>query len=248
MSEAEYVRFKVPEENHCEESSAGEIMNVLSFSLYGSSPRYCVGMIRNAELAPKIYPGWKVWVFIDSTVLPDVTAKLVDLGCVLEGMTGDIPPMMQRFLIADNPAVDRFCIRDSDSRVGPEEARAVQEWIDDDTCFHFARAHPAHCRPINGGMWGATWHRPNWSAPEMVGMLKDYLANEGKAYQGNDADQHALAVKVWPWARSSCTQHSSVCLKAYPGSKPFPMAWPEGRFFGQVVSILPDGTEEFRKD
>lgn len=221
-------------------------MNVLSFSLWGSSPRYCTGMIRNAELAPKIYPGWKVWVFIDTIVPPDVTAKLVDLGCVLEGMIGDAPPMMQRFLIADNPAVDRFLVRDADSRIGPEEAAACQEWIAEDTILWTCRDHPAHCRPINGGLWGACWRRPNWHAPKMAGLIRDYLAGRGKTYGGSDHDQHFLCSYIWPWASVSCTQHSSVCLKAYPGSKPFPVAWPWPRFMGEVVNIRPDGTEEYR--
>jgi len=33
---------------------------VISYGLYGSSARYTVGVVRNAELAPAVYPGWKV--------------------------------------------------------------------------------------------------------------------------------------------------------------------------------------------
>ncbi len=32
-------------------------MRVVSFTLWGSAPRYTVGAVRNAELAPAVYPG-----------------------------------------------------------------------------------------------------------------------------------------------------------------------------------------------
>eukprot|EP00965_Chrysotila_dentata_P170871 5639765-Pleurochrysis_carterae.AAC.1 len=34
-------------------------VRVISYGLYGSSTRYTIGVIRNAELAPIVYPGWK---------------------------------------------------------------------------------------------------------------------------------------------------------------------------------------------
>ena len=33
---------------------------VISYGLYGSASRYTIGVLRNAELAPTVYPGWTV--------------------------------------------------------------------------------------------------------------------------------------------------------------------------------------------
>lgn len=221
-------------------------MNVISFSLYGDNPRYLQGALRNVELAKKYYPGWECVFSIPwENSLEPITGQLLANGGKIfrHLMTGEVPPMFWRFLVADNPNVDRFIVRDADSRIGPEEAAAVAEWIKDDTVLHTCRSHPAHCRPINGGMWGAMWRRPNWSAPSMSELIQDYLTNEGLTYTGHDHDQHFLCTKIWPWAKSSCTQHSSVCLEAYPGSKPFPMKWQWPRFMGEVYEIDAEGNE-----
>jgi hypothetical protein len=218
-------------------------MNALSFSLYGNAPKYNLGMIRNAELAPKVYPGWKVFVFIDPSVPPAITERLVDLGCVLAGEDMNVPPMMRRFLVADFPSVERFIVRDADSRISTMEADAVNEWIQEDTIIHTCRAHPAHCRPMNGGLWGAQWRRPNWAAPNMMDLIQTYLDMIAQSYHGHDPDQHFINQMIWDWGRISCTQHDSVCRHCFPGSKDFPTPWPKPRFMGEVWEIDADGNE-----
>ena len=48
----------------------------VSYSLYGSDPRYIDGIIENAELMPKIYPGWKMRVYYGK----DVPEKTLGFG------------------------------------------------------------------------------------------------------------------------------------------------------------------------
>ena len=48
--------------------SASNEVRIISYGLYGANPRYVVGVLRNAELAPLVYPGWKVRVYLDRTV------------------------------------------------------------------------------------------------------------------------------------------------------------------------------------
>jgi len=59
-----------------------------------------------------------------------------------------------RFCVPDLLGVDRFIVRDSDSRISKREEEAVEEWIKDDTILHIMRDHPHHGYPMNGGMWG----------------------------------------------------------------------------------------------
>ena len=33
---------------------------IISYGLYGDDARYTIGVLRNAQLAPVVYPGWKV--------------------------------------------------------------------------------------------------------------------------------------------------------------------------------------------
>ena len=230
-------------------------MKAISFSLYGPNEKYLRGLTRNIDLRREFYPGWHIFVFCDRANFHKLTGcadnqrgEYTSSGVTLLSLKENewCPSMMQRFLVADFEKVERFIIRDADSRLGAEEAAAVVEWINEDTILHTCRAHPAHCRPINGGLWGAMWHRNNWSAPPMAGLIRDYLDTHATLYRGHDMDQHFLAKMIWPWAQASCTQHASVCRGEYPGSKPFPVQWPWPRFMGEVVEVDSEGNESFR--
>jgi hypothetical protein len=46
-------------------------VRVIAYGLYGADARYTVGVLRNAQLAPLVYPGWKVRVYLELTRNPD---------------------------------------------------------------------------------------------------------------------------------------------------------------------------------
>lgn len=148
-------------------------------------------------------------------------------------------PMFWRFLPADDLDVERFLSRDCDSRIGPEEAAACAEWIAEDKILWTVRAHPAHGRPINGGMFGLQVQRENWRAPSFAQAMRGFLANKSDpgAY---GTDQEFLCTWLWQWAHVSATQHDAVTRQAYPRSKPFPVKWPWPRFMGEVFEICPE--------
>jgi hypothetical protein len=225
---------------------------VISFSLFGHHPKYVIGALKNAQLAAIHYPGWICRFYVSpSTALDDdffmtllqlramenVEALIVPLGHELE-----YSPMFWRFMAADDPEVERFLSRDCDSRIGPEEAAAVEEWIKDDTILHTCRSHPAHGRPINGGMFGVHVQRPTWRAPSFMHAIRGHLAKSPAPGAYND-DQEWLSTWLWGWSHGSATQHDAVTRGAYPGSKPFPVKWPWPRFMGEVIEIGPDGED-----
>lgn len=238
------------------------LRNVISFSVWGDSPKYLVGMIRNLELCARFYPGWDVQIYCDRNVRDWIreniqSADLGNLTWSMKWLADDhwCPRMMQRFLIADDPTVGRFICRDADSRIMQREVDAVNEWIVEDKVGHVMRDHPAHAQPMLGGLWGAQWRRDNWQAPNMEAMIRDYLSapegSERRPYRrGQYADdQNFLHLWVWPWLSYSCTQHDSVCRQAYSGAKPFPTprnTFP--RFCGEVWEVNPDGSEFPRDD
>ena len=49
---------------------------VISFSLWGDNPKYTIGAIKNAELAPFIYTGWEVWFYVANSVPHDIVSEL----------------------------------------------------------------------------------------------------------------------------------------------------------------------------
>jgi hypothetical protein len=221
---------------------------VISFSLWGAIPKYCLGSVRNARLALVHYPDWVCRFYVDYDTVPSGYLMMLSImpNVELFDMVPGIPRMMQRFLAGDDADVSRFISRDCDSRIGHEEAAAVNEWIAEDKILHTCRAHPAHARPINGGLFGLMTKRENWEAPNMKQLIKDFMAVNRVDPGTYSYDQSFLSISVWSYARISATQHDAVSRMAYPGSKPFPVKWQWPRFMGEVVEILEDGSEMFR--
>jgi hypothetical protein len=78
--------------------------------------------------------------------------------------------MSWRFLVASDPNIERYVIRDIDSRISRREKLAVDEWIASGKQFHVMRDHPSHSNnAMSGGMWGGTlsiYTLPTCSKPE----------------------------------------------------------------------------------
>jgi hypothetical protein len=97
---------------------------VISFALYGKSPKYNLGAMYNVEMAKVYFPGWKCRFYVTNDVLNLTINVLKDLGSEIEhippGM-GKMSGMFWRFLVADDPKVDRYIIRDVDSRMNARD-------------------------------------------------------------------------------------------------------------------------------
>lgn len=197
-------------------------MNYVSFSLFGSNPTYTTGCLKNALLMPQIYKGWTMTVYHDETVPKPVLNELKALGVDLRKNDLDIKnEMFARFLIADDPTMERFIVRDADSRIGPREKACVDEWVKSGLPFHSLRDHIFHTLPLGGGLWGAT-------KGAIKGNMKDLIVKSKMADRNYDrshsygADQMFLAFNIWPYAKRRCLQHDSCNRHIYPDSKPLP--------------------------
>jgi len=194
---------------------AGE-RRVISFGLYGAAPRYTDGMLRNVQLAPTWFPGWDVRVYADDSVPPAVLAQLRELGAEILtcDLRGGIGGMFCRFFVADDPTVDRYLIRDSDSRLNGRDRLAVEEWIESGKGVHALRDHPGHgSHHINGGMWGG-----------VKGAIKD-LRGQALAFgkfKHKWADMDFLDKVIWPQVKDDTLAHDSYTCEKFPGSRPFP--------------------------
>lgn len=130
---------------------------VISYSLYGTRVRYLDGALENPVLAKTIYPGWIVRYYIDKTVPAEIIKALdrMDNVEIVYAPEEIRAPMMWRFLVASDPSVDTFVVRDADSRISKREKFAVDEWMASGKKFHVMRDHPSHSLfPMSGGLWG----------------------------------------------------------------------------------------------
>lgn len=101
---------------------------VISFGLYGSKPKYTTGAVHNAQLAKVYFPGWVCRFYVTSDVPADVLKQLTELGAetraIPAGM-GYTSGMFWRFMVAGDPTVDRYIIRDTDSRLNARDRYVV---------------------------------------------------------------------------------------------------------------------------
>lgn len=216
---------------------------VISMSLWGSKTRYTYGALRNTQLWPIYFPGWTFRIYVEksradgSTSFPPVDVRLLlklkKLGAEIvfvDHYESLIPPMMWRFLVADDYSVDAFIVRDADCRLSDRDAAAVSDWLENSgSPFHCARDHPNHMEyAVLGGLWGGkpkemkkslnnSWHNM------MMGLRTDY-----------SQDMVFLNSHIWPIFKDQAICHDSFSCTKWPNSRPFPIARIGTEHLGQV--------------
>ncbi|XP_045216129.2 uncharacterized protein LOC123566252 [Mercenaria mercenaria] len=188
---------------------------VISYSLYGSDPRYTIGALENAFLVTRVYPGWQIWIYHDNSVPKSVLDTVCDqsiIKCIDMSSSMIKNKRSWRFLIASERNISRYIIRDIDSRLSFREKVAVNEWIYSGKKLHTMRDHPNQRYFINAGMWGGMGD----TYPNMENALYENMLNEEYT-----SDSDFLNAIVWPDIKCSVMQHDSVsCLRF--GGVPFP--------------------------
>jgi len=215
---------------------------LITFSLWGDDPKYCVGAIRNAELAWKVYPGWtcrfyiprgvpvtekKPGLFVGGELAKtiDVLVGMEDVELVFVDEPADWTGMFWRFYPAGEDDVEAFISRDCDSRLSEREASAVNEWMESPFLMHAMRDHPEHSVPILGGMWGAKKH----AIPDMMELIEKW--NKEDRWQ---TDQEFLRHVIWPQYSHKVMVHDD--WRRFSGmERRFPIMRKSDDFVGSII-------------
>lgn len=206
---------------------------IISFALYGDDPKYYLGAEKNIIEAQEIYPDW-ICRFYCKKDVPNLEKlknnKNVEIVLIEDDET--IPPVYLRFLVADDPNVDVFMIRDCDSIVNYREQAAVKEWLNSDKILHLMHDHERHFWPVMAGMWGLK----NQFKLNMKDTIKKYISEKNKSNYIWGDDQHFLGDYILPLLKDSVMDHNSTYIK-WPYSKDFPQheKIKYGKFVGDVV-------------
>lgn len=220
--------------------------NIIAFSLFGASPKYCETAIFNAEARARVYPDWTCHFYVDETVPEHVLARLDIAGSRVMRVPDHAKPWpgpMWRFLAYDTLGVHRVVFRDADSLISTREANAVAAWIASGRLFHHMRDFQTHTELLLAGLWGCG----GGSLPPMRLLVETFMREPLKSE--HFADQFFLREFVWPYARSSLLQHDS--LFGFLEAAPFPDGPPPPDFHvgvcesGGIVTLaidVPDST------
>lgn len=208
---------------------------VISFSLWGSDPKYLIGAVENAKLQRKFYPGWICRFYVDETVPQETLNELISLGAeiVKEEIADGYKGLFWRFQPAFDPNVERFIVRDCDSRLNEREAIAVTEWVNSSTGFHTMRDHKGHDITILGAMWGAK----RGAIPDFKNLQEEFLKKlDSEQVMKRDrffyTDQTFLNNIIWPKVKDNCLIHDDA-KRFDQNERPFAVKLPEGQFVGQ---------------
>jgi hypothetical protein len=131
---------------------------VVSFSIFGDNLKYINGLLHNYEAMKQHFPGWQMAVFYDSTCpkwLPELFGDL-KLARTFDMTNLPLNKMMWRFFVSSFWVLDleRFIVRDADSRLSERDALVVEAWEKSRKRLHIIRDHPSHTSLIMGGLWG----------------------------------------------------------------------------------------------
>jgi hypothetical protein len=218
---------------------------IISFSLWGSNPKYVNGLLENLKLQSLIYPEWKIRCYIDETVPSSLRTKLEEGGAeiVMMPKSDGNYGLFWRFEPLKDTTIERFIVRDSDSRLNIREAAAVKEWEESGKEFHIMRDHPQHGAKICGGMWGATSEFINKIEKNYDSLLNNFLSTltfnkiftqRGKYF---NCDQPFLWSVVWPRIMNSHIAHIKDLpnLRFIGNERLFPIENPDGMFVGEPI-------------
>lgn len=197
--------------------------DVLSFSLWGADRRYLWGTLDNLLAAKDLYPGWQVRIHLDDSVPAAWQALFAEQGADLRREPGGQllrEKLCWRFKVANDPAVRRFLVRDTDSVVSPREQAAVEAWLASGKRFHVMRDWWTHTDLMLAGMWGGT----AGVLPDLGRLLATYTP---RAMETPNIDQWFLRDRVWPLVRGDCLVHDR-CF-TMPGALPWPTPAPPGK-------------------
>lgn len=195
---------------------------VIAFSLWGANPRYLRGALRNALLMPDLYPGWVMRLYADETVpeafLSALSKLMVDVRLMPPGQRMR-ERLCWRFLVANDPTVGRFLVRDCDSVFSLREVLAVQAWCASPQWFHVLRDWWTHTDLMLAGLWGGV----AGVLPALPPLLASYQPQHAET---PNVDQWFLRDRVWPLVRQSCLVHDRFFRMA--GSQALPAPEPVG--------------------
>jgi len=215
--------------------------NVISFSLWGSNPRYLRGAIDNVLAGPVVYPGWVLRFYVDDSVPIEVRDTLESLGAkiVVEPPNQGLRNRLAwRFKVANDIHVGRFLVRDVDSVINARESWAVSEWIASEKWCHVMRDWWTHTDLMLAGMWGGI----AGTLPNMTEMLASFAPN---VMETPNIDQLFLAKRVWQYVRKSCLIHDRFFSP--PGTVPWAIPDPAGSIHvGQDVFSAHRASQEKR--
>jgi len=135
-------------------------MKYISYTLFGTQPKYYIGAEKNIELNKKLLPDWVTVIYYnEKNILDGWVEKLSSLGAEMRNITNFSfsdkdtihYPYFWRFFSFLNDGIS--IVRDLDSRVSDREVEYINRWLNSECDYFIIRDHPWHS-PVPSGLFG----------------------------------------------------------------------------------------------
>lgn len=135
-------------------------MKIISYSLFGTQPKYYVGAEKNIELNKRLLPDWQTVIYYNNkNILDGWVDRLSSLGAKMVDVTNFKfsnketihYPFFWRFFsfLYDDISISR----DLDSRVSEREVEYINRWLESGLNYFIIRDHPWHSK-VPSGLFG----------------------------------------------------------------------------------------------
>ena len=120
--------------------------NVISFALNTNNLDFVNGAFRNLMLAKRLLPNWQVRVYAGTVVEKRHTDILTAFGAQVVSVSSEIniPHALWPYMVADDPTVSRFIVRNVTHRLSPHQCRLLIGWHESGHDYHTIRDLEGH--------------------------------------------------------------------------------------------------------
>jgi len=165
---------------------------IISYALFGNSPKYISGALKNAQELREKLPDWTPVFYCGQSIGEALRAELSRNGAVVMPVDGreDFSGTLWRYRVfEDFPVCKLFLSRDVDSLISDSELPCVRDWIDSGRDFHVIRGDKDHFWHITAGLSGFR------RSVSVEYALKRVTHQNLGSYYGVDAD--ILYLEIW---------------------------------------------------
>ena len=136
-------------------------LQIVSFTLFLNNADHTRGALRNLRLSKLLLPEWTIRFYISTNITQNIIQLLSLYGAeviLVDETKFPIPCQYWAYLVADDPAVSRYLVRNATHRLSPRQVHLIHDWLMSDKPFHSLRERP--------------WHRGLAIVPELFGAVR----------------------------------------------------------------------------
>jgi len=208
---------------------------IISYSLWGDNPKYCVGALKNAEMRKIFYPDWIARFYVHKDVDKKYIEKLKSTDnteIIIKEGSADWTGMFWRFEAISDEDVSVMICRDTDSRLSHREVAAVKEFEESGMMFHIMRDHPYHNAFVLGGMFGVK--------KGLIDDMKDLCQNFSQT------NQYGTDYKFFDSIKNRIPLFLTMTHDEFRGGLNFPTLRKDFEFVGEVFDENENHVENHR--